>query len=120
MAAAIYLSGCSKNTPRGVVENYYSALQSQKYDEAAQCFSSYENSGNDDAQELVSAFSGKLKESLEEKEGLKSYKITGDSICNDSVAYVFSQYELGNGEAADTKIRVVKEGEDWKIDPMSK
>ena len=57
---------------------------------------------------------------LEEAEGLKTYKILGDSICNDSTAYVFTQYSMGNGENSESRFKVVKEGEEWKIDPMSK
>lgn len=118
--AVVCLVGCSKNTPKGVVEDYYNYLQNKEYDKAAQCFASDNSQDESQKEEIVSQFSSKLKESLEEQNGLKSYKILSDSICNDSTAYVMTQYTLGNGETDDTKIKVVKEGEDWKIDPMSK
>ena len=119
-AAIVCLMGCSSNTPSGVVEKYFNFLQTEQYDKAAQCFASINGENDSQKEEIVSSFSGKLKESLEEAEGLKTYKILGDSICNDSTAYVFTQYSMGNGENSESRFKVVKEGEEWKIDPMSK
>ena len=47
---------CSKNSPKGVVKTYYSALQDKQYEEATRCFAGLE--GEDDMQ----AIAGKLKE----------------------------------------------------------
>ncbi|MBO4402085.1 MAG: DUF4878 domain-containing protein [Bacteroidales bacterium] len=120
IAAALFcLAGCSKNTPKGVVDKYYSDLQHKNYEAAVQNFVIMKDSETSQ-EEMLASFADKLGKSLEEEGGLKSYKILRDSICNDSVAVVFTQFTKGNGESADADIRVVLEGETWKIDPLSK
>ena len=105
---------CSKNSPKGVVKTYYSALQDKQYEEATRCFAGLE--GEDDMQ----AIAGKLKEGMEKNEGLKSYEVLGDSLCNDTLAFVNARYVYGNGEEGVSNIGVVKQNGEWKIDPMSK
>lgn len=105
---------CSQNSPKGVVKTYYSALQDQEYEEATQCFAGLES--EDDMQ----AIAGKLKEGMEKNKGLKSFEVTGDSLCNDTLAFVTVKFIYGNGEEGAGNIGVVKQNGEWKIDPMSK
>lgn len=105
---------CSQNSPKGVVKTYYSALQDQEYEEATQCFAGLES--EDDMQ----AIAGKLKEGMEKNKGLKSFEVTGDSLCNDTLAFVTVKFIYGNGEEDAGNIGVVKQDGEWKIDPMSK
>lgn len=105
---------CSKNSPKGVVKTYYSALQNQKYEEATQCFAGMES------EEDMQAIAGKLKEGMEKNEGLKSFEVVSDSLCNDTVAFVATKFVYGNGEEGESNVGVVKQNGEWKIDPMSK
>ena len=119
VAALFLLPGCSKNTPKGVVKTYYNALMDKDYEKSAQCFCTVSELGEDeDAQ--MQGFAGKLKESVEQYEGVKSYEIVRDSVCSDSVAMVYAKFVWGNGEEGQSDIRVVKQKGEWKIDPMSK
>lgn len=116
MAAAMFmLAGCSKNTPKGVVNTYYSEMQKKNYDKSAECFMKI-----DGETQSAKAFAGKLKESVEESEGLKSYEILSDSICNDTLAFVRTKYVFGNGEEGESNVEVVLQDGEWKINPMSK
>lgn len=105
---------CSKNTPKGVVKTYYSALQDKKYEEATRCFAGLEGEGD------MQAVAGKLKEGVEESGGLKSFEVLKDSLCSDTMAVVTAKYVYGNGEEGTNSIDVVKQNGEWKIDPMSK
>lgn len=117
VACLLCMVSCSKNSPKNVVKTYYSAVQNRQYEEATKCFSGLD--GEDDS-ESMQAIAGKLKEGVEKADGLKSYEILSDSLCNDSVAFVRVKYVYGNGEEGESNIEVVKQQGEWKIDPMSK
>ncbi len=114
VVCVLCFAGCSKNTPKGVVKTYYKELQSKNYEGAAQYFAESEN------QETSTAFAGKLKESIEDHGGLKSYQVLGDSICDDSTVVVFTTFSFSDGESGTSDMRVLKKGGDWKIDAMCK
>ncbi|MBO4282156.1 MAG: DUF4878 domain-containing protein [Bacteroidales bacterium] len=120
MAAAfvILFAACSKNTPKGVVKTYYSEVQNQQYDKAVLCFANLNGDGDEEVS--MQDFAGKLESSMKSVDGLKSYEVLGDSICNDSLAYVQVKCVFGNGEEEDSKVKVVKQDNEWKIDPLSK
>ena len=116
-AAMSSLAGCSRNTPRGVVENYMSCIQKGEYDKSVQYYAPLEG---EDAEQFRNAFSKKMKDSMDESGGLKSYEVLKDSVCNDSLAIVWTRHEFGNGEVQESKLELVKRDGEWKIDPMSK
>jgi hypothetical protein len=119
MAAAVsLLAGCSKNTPKDVVKTYFSALQSKDYDKVADCVYLSETEGDPAAQKKD--LSGWIKMCLEPLGGLKSYEITRDSVCNDSLALVFASYEYGNGDKDASQIELVMQDGKWKINLMNK
>ena len=116
-AAMCALAGCSRNTPRGVVENYMSCIQKGEYDKSVQYYSTMEGK---DADQFRNGFSKKMNESVEDAGGLKSYEILKDSVCNDSLAIVWVKHEFGNGDVQEDVLELVRRDGEWKIDPMSK
>ncbi len=102
-----------------MVKTYYSALQEKNYEKSAQCFMSSDELSEDPSVQ-VQSFAQKTKESMEKREGLKSYEIVRDSVCSDSLAFVLVKCVFGNGEELQSDIEVVKQEGEWKINPMSK
>ncbi len=119
VTALFLLVSCSKNTPKGVVKTYYNALIDKDYEKSAQCFCTVSELGGDEEAQMK-GIAGKLKESVETYDGIKSYEILRDSVCSDSVVMVYANFVWGNGEKSQSDIRVVKQNGEWKIDPMSK
>ena len=115
-ASVTLFAACSKNTPKGVVNTYYTEVQNQQYENAVQCFAHLE--GGEDVS--MEDFAGKLESSMKSVGGLKSYEILGDSVCNDTLAFVQAKCVFGNGEEEESSVKVVKQDNEWKIDPMSK
>ena len=114
---AVVAVSCSKSgSPKDVVTTYLQAMKSKNYEKAADCF--YLEGTKDeikaDRAQLV-ALIEKGGQSLEEKGGIKSYKINSVEEDGDS-AVVKGEITYGNGDVKEDEIMTKKVNGKWYID----
>lgn len=115
---AVVAVSCSKSgSPKDVVTTYLQAIKSKDYKKAADCFY-YEGTKEEiktQKAEMVDLIE-KGGKSLEEKEGIKSFKIKSVEEDGDS-AVVRGEITYGNGEVdEDEVIKTKKIDGKWYID----
>ena len=114
---AVVAVSCSKSgSPKDVVTTYLQAMKSKNYEKAADCF--YLEGTKDeikaDRAQLL-ALIEKGGQSLEEKGGIKSYKINSVEEDGDS-AVVKGEITYGNGDVKEDEIMTKKVNGKWYID----
>ena len=116
MLAVISVSCSKSSSPKDVVTTYLQAMKSKNYEKAAECFY-YEGTKDeikaDKAQML--ALIEKGGQSLEEKEGIKSFKINSVEEDGDK-AVVTGEITYGNGDIKEDEIETKKVDGKWYID----
>ena len=116
MLAVISVSCSKSSSPKDVVTTYLQAMKSKNYEKAAECFY-YEGTKDeikaDKAQML--ALIEKGGQSLEEKEGIKSFKIKSVEEDGDK-AVVKGEITYGNGDVKEDEIETKKVDGKWYID----
>ena len=114
---AVVAVSCSKSgSPKDIVNTYLQAMKNKNYEKAADCF--YLEGTKDeikaDRAQLV-ALIEKGGQSLEEKGGIKSYKINSVEEDGDS-AVVKGEITYGNGDVKEDEIMTKKVNGKWYID----
>ena len=114
---AVVAVSCSKSgSPKDVVTTYMQAMKSKNYEKAADCF--YLEGTKDevkaDRAQLV-ALIEKGGQSVEEKGGIKSFKINSVEEDGDS-AVVKGEITYGNGDVKEDEIMTKKVNGKWYID----
>ena len=114
---AVVAVSCSKSgSPKDVVTTYLQAMKSKNYEKAADCF--YLEGTKDeikaDRAQLL-ALIEKGGQSLEEKGGIKSFKINSVEEEGDT-AVVKGEITYGNGDVKEDEIMTKKVDGKWDID----
>ena len=114
---AVVAVSCSKSgSPKDVVTTYLQAMKSKDYEKAANYFY-YEGTKDEikaDKAQLV-ALMEKAGQSLDENEGIKSFKINSIEEDGDS-AVVKGEITYGNGDVKEDEIMTKKVNGKWYID----
>ena len=115
---AVVAIGCSKSSsPKAVVTTYLQAMKSKDYKKAADCF--YIEGTKEEVEEAKSQLVDLIEkggESVEEKGGIKSFKINSVEENGDK-AVVKGEVIYGNGEVKDDEVIEVKKVDgQWYID----
>ena len=116
MLAVVSVSCSKSSSPKDVVTTYLQAMKSKNYEKAAECFY-YEGTKDEikaDKTQML-ALIEKGGQSLEEKEGIKSFKITSVEEDGDN-AVVKGEITYGNGEVKEDEIETKKVDGKWYID----
>lgn len=113
VAAAVACAAACKplNGPEAAAKAALSALQKGDYNAYAASY----NLSEDDQKMLAGMIEEKLSKEIEEKGGIKSFKIVGSELNeNKDKATVSVQLNYKNGTVEDQKMTFVKVGDDWK------
>ena len=116
MLAVVAVSCSKSNSPKDVVTSYLQAMKSKNYEKAASYFY-YEGTKDEikaDKAQLV-ALMEKAGQSLDEKDGIKSFKINSVEEDGDS-AVVKGEITYGNGNVKEDEILTKKVDGKWYID----
>ena len=116
MLAVISVSCSKSSSPKDVVTTYLQAMKSKNYEKAAECFY-YEGTKDEikaDKTQML-ALIEKGGQSLEEKEGIKSFKIKSVEEDGDK-AVVKGEITYGNGDVKEDEIETKKVDGKWYID----
>ena len=110
VAGFVACAACSNtNTPEAVAKKAITALQKGDYDTYASTFDLSSN----DQKWLAGMAEEKVKEGMDAKGGIKSFKIT-DSKINGDNATVTVHVIYNNGEEEDQHMSYVKVDDQWK------
>lgn len=115
---AVVTVGCSKNnSPKDVVNTYYQAMNNKDYKKAADCF--YFEGTQDEIKaqkaELIELMTEKGEKSIEEKGGMKSFKVNSVEE-NGDTAIVKGVITYGDGNEKEETIKTKKVDGKWYID----
>ena len=116
MLAVVSVSCSKSSSPKDVVTTYLQAMKSKNYEKAAECFY-YEGTKDEikaDKTQML-ALIEKGGQSLEEKEGIKSFKIKSVEEDGDK-AVVKGEITYGNGDVKEDEIETKKVDGKWYID----
>jgi predicted small secreted protein len=109
-AGLVALAACSNtNTPEGVAKKAITALQKGDYDTYASTF----DLSSSDQKWLAAMAEEKVAKEMNEKGGIKSFKVTDSTINGDS-ATVTVHVVYKNGEEEDQHMSYVKVDDQWK------
>jgi hypothetical protein len=129
VALLFVMTSCSSKqyTPSGIVKAIYGQLQKGNYEKAIEIM--FENATNKDEKtdakqikETVKAFAEKVKGSIEEKGGLRSFEIVKETIAEDGKsAQVTVKATYGDGSTEEDTNRFVKnEDGKWEMNIFNK
>ena len=117
MLAVVAVSCSKSSSPKDVVTTYLQAMKSKNYEKAADCF--YIEGTKDEVKEAKAQLVGLIEKggkSIEEKGGIKSFKINSVEE-EDDKAVVKGEITYGNGEVDDDEeIETKKVDGKWYID----
>ena len=117
MLAVVAVSCSKSSSPEDVVNTYLQAMKSKNYEKAADCF--YFEGSNDEiraAKAQLVALIEKGGKSIEEKGGIKSFKINSVDEDGDK-AVVKGEITYGNGDVDDDEVIETKKVDGkWYID----
>ena len=117
MLAVVSVSCSKKNSPKDVVTTYLQAMKSKNYEKAADCF--YYEGTKEEIQESKALMVDLIKkggQAIEEKGGMKSFKINSVEENGDS-AIVKGEVTYGNGDVDDNEeVKTKKIDGRWYID----
>jgi len=109
------------NSPAAIEKSIYSQLQSGNYEKGMKIY--FDNLKKDtkevdpkEAENAISMFTDKAKESIEKKGGIKNFKIIAENIDKSGeTASVLSRITYGNGEESDNTTQYEKVDGKWEI-----
>ena len=116
MLAVVAVSCSKSNSPKDVVTTYLQAMKSKDYKKAADCF--YYEGTKDEIKTAKSEMVDLIEkggQSLEEKGGIKSFKINSVEEEGDT-AVVKGEITYGNGDVKEDEIMTKKVDGKWYID----
>lgn len=116
---AVVFVACSGSSPSGVVKDYLGNMKAGNYEQAIKMLNFGDNSS--EAQEQLAALAGKMQESMDEVDGIKSYEIVSEEI-NETKdqAKVVAKVTYGDGSEDDMNMTLRKVDGNWLIIPMEK
>lgn len=106
------LAGCTQSSPSAVVKKFYDYVDKGQFDKAAALFSQRALSQFGIAK--IEALIEMQKQGFDSLGGVKSYRITKETIIKDQ-ANVVVELTLGNGTVQSVPVSLVKEDKDWRI-----
>lgn len=114
---AVMFVSCSKNSPEGVVTQYYALVQEGQYEEAIDLLYFKKGLSDKDKQQLVTMFREKGTKEYDKKGGIADVVIDNVQMEEgDESAQVNYTVKYGDGSAKSEKNRVVKVDGQWKLD----
>ncbi|MDR3269608.1 MAG: DUF4878 domain-containing protein [Tannerella sp.] len=119
--------GSKQGTPSGIVKAMYGQLQKGNYEKAIEIMFENATDKNEKAdaeqiKESVKAFAAKAQESIEEKEGIRSFEIVKETVAEDGKsAQVTVKVTYGDGSTKEDTNKFVKnEAGKWEMNIFNK
>lgn len=114
---ALAFASCSKNTPEGVVTEYFTYVQKGQYEEAVDLLYFKKGLSDKDKENLVSMFREKGSKEYDKKGGISGVVIDNVEMADDGEsALVNYTIKYGDGSAKSDKNKVVKVDGKWLLD----
>ena len=114
---ALAFTSCNGNSPVGVVNEYIECLKSGDYKKAVDLMHFNKEMTDADKEQIVSLLSDKIDKSIAEKQGIASYNVDKADLAEDGQSAMVSYtINYGDGTSKSEEGKVVKVGDEWKID----
>lgn len=116
MALTVCFMSCSKNSPDGVVKEYYAAFQAKDYDKALECLY-FKKDLTPEQKDQFKTLIAEVSKEADKKGGIKTVDITETEMAADeSSAVVSVTITYGDGTTHSEKNKVVKVDDKWLVD----
>lgn len=114
---ALAFVSCSKNSPEGVVEEYYSRIQKGQYEEAIDLLYFKNDLSDKDKERIATMIREKGSKENDKKGGISSVVIDNVDLAEDgNSAIVNYTIKYGDGSAKSEKNKVVNVDGKWLLD----
>ena len=114
---ALAFVSCSKNSPEGVVEEYYSRIQKGQYEEAIEWLYFKNDLSDKDKERIATMIREKGSKENDKKGGISSVVIDNVDLAEDgNSAIVNYTIKYGDGSAKSEKNKVLKVDGNWMLD----
>lgn len=114
---ALAFVSCSKNSPEGVVEEYYSRIQKGQYEEAIDLLYFKNDLSDKDKERIATMIREKGSKENDKKGGISSVVIDNVDLAEDgNSAIVNYTIKYGDGSAKSEKNKVLKVDGNWMLD----
>ena len=114
---ALAFVSCSKNSPEGVVTEYFTYVQKGQYEEAVELLYFKKGLSDKDKENLVSMFREKGSKDNDKKGGISEVVIDNVEMAEDGEsALVNYTLKYGDGSAKSDKNKVLKVDGKWMLD----
>ena len=114
---ALAFVSCSKNSPEGVVEEYYSRIQKGQYEEAIDLLYFKNDLSDKDKERIATMIREKGGKGNDKKGGISSVVIDNVDLAEDgNSAVVNYTIKYGDGSAKSEKTKVVNVDVKWLLD----
>lgn len=114
---ALAFVSCSKNSPEGVVEEYYSRIQKGQYEEAIDLLYFKNDLSDKDKERIATMIREKGGKENDKKGGISSVVIDNVDLAEDgNSAVVNYTIKYGDGSAKSEKNKVVNVDGKWLLD----
>jgi hypothetical protein len=126
MAISLSLVSCGGgggSTPADLEKNLWTYVQKGDYEKAIKYWADISVDGDtkDQMKTMTSMFAEKMKSTMEEKDGLKEFKIVKETISDDGeTATVDVSFTYGNGSTEEQSNKYTKVDGKWKKDNSMK
>jgi len=114
---ALAVTSCVDNSPAGVAKEYLESIKAGDYKKTVELMHFNKELSDNDKEQLVSFFNDKAGKSINAKQGITSYSIDNTEVADDgqsaSITYTIN---YGDGSSDTNDGKVVKVGDEWKID----
>ena len=111
---AIFALACTGSSPSSAVKSFYKAIGEGKTDDALDLLS--ERTIATIGKEKLRAGLQKATSKALDKGGITDVQITNEQVATD-IANVIVVVKYGNGTAETEKVKLVKEGSGWRLQP---
>ena len=120
-AAMCFMTSCSKSTPSSAFLNYMEKLKAGDYKGFVDGFSVDETKSVEEQektkQTIEAMITEKTCQSMAEKGGLKEVQVLEETIAEDGkTATIKAKMIYGNGEEQENTQKMVKQGDEWKME----
>lgn len=116
MVMALSACGGSTNTPEGVTEKAIKCIADKDYKGYVELMHFNKEKSAEDMQQIVALIKDKMDKEMDQKKGVKDYKIGTPEITDDKAVVPYT-LTYGNDETKEDKMKLVKtEDGKWMID----
>ena len=116
MVMALSACGGSTNTPEGVTEKAIKWIADKDYKGYVELMHFNKEKSAEDMQQIVALIKDKMDKEMDQKKGIKDYKIGTPEITDDKAVVPYT-LTYGNDETKEDKMKLVKtEDGKWMID----